>query len=267
MEGKRVLGQPREIHEVRSAFAAYEAMEGWDPVSEADLLEAHRALMAGLVDAPGRFRSGGVGMFREGTLVHMAPPAERVPHVMGDLLQWLTRTDAHPLVASCVFHYEFEFIHPFEDGNGRMGRLWQTLILRQWKPLFAYLPVETVIGERQEAYYQVLAEADRRSDATVFIEFMLQALADALSDAITTDQVTDPLQRIMAALGEGDISVAGLMPAMGLSHRPTFRQNYLAPAISGGWVVPTQPDSPRSPTQRYRLTLHGRRWLDSASPL
>lgn len=270
IDGKHVLGQPREIHEVRNAFTAYEAMEGWDPVSETDLLEAHRALMSGLVDAPGRFRSGGVGIFREGTLVHMAPPAERVPHVMDDLLQWLTRTDAHPLVASCVFHYEFEFIHPFEDGNGRMGRLWQTLILRQWKPLFAYLPVEAVIRERQEAYYQVLAEADRRSDATVFIEFMLQALADALCDAITTDQVsdqvsdqvTDPLQRIISALGEGEMSVAGLMAAMGLSHRPTFRQNYLAPAISGGWVVPTQPDSPRSPTQRYRLTPRGQRLLD-----
>ena len=166
IDGRHVLGHPREIHEVRNAFAAYEAMEGWDPVSEAYLLEAHRALMAGLVDAPGRFRSGGVGIFREGTLVHMAPRAERVPHVMGDLLQWLTRTDAHPLLASCVFHYEFDFIHPFEDGNGRMGRLWQTLVLRQWKPLFAYLSVETVIRERQEAYYQVLTEADRRSDAT-----------------------------------------------------------------------------------------------------
>lgn len=270
IDGKHVLGQPREIREVRNAFAAYEGMEGWDPVSETDLLEAHRALMSGLVDAPGRFRSGGVGIFREGTLVHMAPPAERVPHVIGDLLQWLTRTDAHPLVASCVFHYEFEFIHPFEDGNGRMGRLWQTLILREWKPLLAYLPVETVIRDRQEAYYRVLAEADRRSDATVFIEFMLQALVEALREAVATDQVSDqvtdqvskPLQRMIAALGKDELSVAALMAALGLSHRPTFRQNYLAPAILGGWVVPTQPDSPRSPTQRYRLTPRGHRLLD-----
>ena len=269
IDGKRVLGQPREIHEVRNAFAAYDAMEGWDPASEADLLGAHRALMSGLVDAPGRFRSGGVGIFREGTLVHMAPPAERVPHVMDDLLQWLARTDAHPLVASCVFHYEFEFIHPFEDGNGRMGRLWQTLILRQWKPLLAYLPVESVIRERQEEYYRVLAEADRRSDATVFVEFMLQALADALREAVSTDQVTDQvtdqMQRIITALGEDELSVATLMAALGLSHRPTFRQNYLDPAIADGWVAPTQPDSPRSPTQRYRLTLRGRRWLGRSS--
>ena len=275
IDGKRVLGQPREIHEVRNAFAAYDAMDGWDPASEADLLEAHRALMSGLVDAAGRFRSGGVGIFREGTLAHMAPPAERVPYVMGDLLQWLARTDAHPLVASCVFHYEFEFIHPFEDGNGRMGRLWQTLILRQWKPLLAYLPVETVIRDRQEAYYRVLAEADRHSDATVFIEFMLQALADALREAVSTDQVIDQvadqvtgqLQRIIDALGSDELSVTALMTAVGLSHRPTFRQNYLNPAIAAGWVAPTQPDSPRSPTQRYRLTARGRRWLDRTSTL
>ncbi len=274
IDGKRVLGQPREIQEVRNAFIAYEAMEPWNPASQADLLAAHRVLMSGLVDAPGRFRSGGVGIFREGALVHMAPPAERVPHVMGDLLSWLADTDAHPLVASCVFHYEFEFIHPFEDGNGRMGRLWQTLILRQWKPLLAYLPVETVIRDRQDAYYQVLAEADRRSDATVFVEFMLQALADALEDAVSTDQasdqvsdqvtdqVTEQVRRIIRVLAGGELGVTALMTALALAHRPTFRKNHLNPAIAGGWVVPTQPDSPRSPTQRYRLTARARRWLD-----
>jgi Fic family protein len=269
IDGKRVLGQPREIQEVRNAFAAYDAMERWHAASREDLLEAHRMLMSGLVDRPGAFRSGGVGIFREGALVHMAPPAERVPHAMDDLLQWLKRTDAHPLVASCVFHYEFEFIHPFEDGNGRMGRLWQTLILRQWKPLLAYLPVETVIREQQEAYYRVLAEADQRSDATVFVEFMLQALVDALREAISTDQVIDqvidqvsqPTQRIVRAIGGGEFSVVALMTAVGLSHRPTFRLNYLGPAIADGWVTPTQPGSPRSPTQRYRLTERGRALL------
>jgi len=152
IEGKRVMGHPREIQEVRNAFAAYEAMEGWDARSKKDLLTAHDLLMRALVEETGRYRSGGVGIFRGEQLVHMAPPADRVPKLMADLLDWLKKTKEHPLVASCIFHYEFEFIHPFADGNGRMGRLWQTLILRNWKPLFAYLPVETVIRERQGAY-------------------------------------------------------------------------------------------------------------------
>lgn len=184
IEGKRILGHPREIQEVRNAFAAYEASEGWEIGSEQDLLAAHGVLMAALVDDPGRYRLGGVGIFQGQQLVHMAPPAHLVPQQIQDLLAWLASTDEHPLVTSCVFHYEFEFIHPFSDGNGRMGRLWQTLILKSWKPLLAYLPVEAVIREQQEEYYKVLAEADQQAAATPFVEFMLQALNDALREAI-----------------------------------------------------------------------------------
>lgn len=265
IEGKRVLGRPREIQEVRNAFAAYEAMEEWDASSQEDLLVAHGLLMSALVDEYGQYRSGGVGIFRGEQLVHMAPPAHRVPKLMADLLDWLENTNEHPLVASCVFHYEFEFIHPFADGNGRMGRLWQTLILRNWKPLLAYLPVETVIRERQEAYYRVLAEADQRADATSFIEFMLSALRDAIRGAVITDQVsgqvTDQVAMLLRAVGTGELRGTDLMKGLGLSHRPTFRENYLNPALEGEWVERTQPDSPRSPTQRYRLTLKGHRWL------
>ena len=191
IEGKRVLGHPREIQEVRNAFAAYEAMEGWKPDSQKDLLAAHGLLMYGLVDEAGRYRSGGVGIFQGKQLVHMAPPAERVPQLMSNLFDWLRNTEEHPFVAGCVFHYEFEFIHPFADGNGRMGRLWQTLVLRNWRPLLAYLPVETVIRERLEAYYQALAEVDRRADATPFIEFMHGALRDTIREVVTTDQACD----------------------------------------------------------------------------
>lgn len=265
IEGKRVLGLPREIQEVRNAFATYEAMEEWDAISQEDLFAAHGMLMSALMDEPGRYRSGGVGIFRGEQLVHMAPPADRVPQLIADLLDWLKQTDEHPLVAGCVFHYEFEFIHPFADGNGRMGRLWQTLILRNWKPLLAYLPVETVIRERQEAYYQVLAEADQQADATPFIEFMLSALRDAISEAVATDQVgdqvTDQVAALVAGIGTGEIGTNDLMKRLGLSHRPTFRENYLNPALESGWIERTQPDSPRSPTQRYRLTSRGQRWL------
>ncbi len=265
IEGKRVLGPPHEIQEVRNAFATYEAMEAWSASSEDDLLAAHDMLMSTLVDAPGRYRSGGVGIFRGEQLVHMAPPADRVPFLMNNLLDWLENTSEHPLVASCVFHYELEFIHPFADGNGRMGRLWQTLILRNWKSLLAYLPVETVIRERQKAYYQVLAEADQSADGTPFIEFMLGALCDAIRDALSIDQVSDQVSDQVAvmiqAVGIGELGSNDLMKELGLSHRPTFRKNYLNPALEGDWLERTQPDSPRSPTQRYRLTGKGHRWL------
>lgn len=184
IEGKRVLGQPREIQEVKNAFAAYEAMDGWRPTSLDDLLAAHRLLMYALVDDLGVLRSGGVGIFRGKELIHMAPPADRVPQLMADLFDWLEHTDEHPLVAGCVFHYELEFIHPFADGNGRMGRLWQTLILKNWKPLLAFLPVETVVKDRQEDYYRALGKADERADAAPFVEFMLTAMLDALREAV-----------------------------------------------------------------------------------
>ena len=269
IEGRRVLGHPREIQEVRNAFASYEAMEGWDVSIENDLLAAHKLLMRGLVDEAGRYRSGGGGIFRGERLMHMAPPADMVPRLMTDLLNWLKTTNEHPLVASCIFHYEFEFIHPFADGNGRMGRLWQTLILRNWKPILAYLPVETVIRDRQEDYYRVLAAADSQADATPFIEFMLGALREALQEAVSpeqagdqvSDQATDQVAALIGAIGDDELGRNDLMKALGLSHRPTFRNNYLNPAMEGEWIERTQPDSPRSPTQRYRLTGKGRHWL------
>lgn len=265
IEGKPVLGHPREIQEVRNAFAAYEAIEDWQAGSEESLLAAHELLMRGLADEIGRYRSGGVGIFRGEKLVHMAPPADRVPTLMADLLGWLDNSKEHPLVASCVFHYEFEFIHPFADGNGRMGRLWQTLILQSWKPILAYLPVETVIRERQEEYYRVLAAADKQADAEPFIEFMLTALRDTLYETAATDQVADQVADQVVALiqliGSNETGGKELMRALGLSHRPTFRKNYLNPALEDGWIERTHPDSPRSPTQRYRLTAKSRRWL------
>jgi Fic family protein len=184
LDGKRVLGQPREIQEVRNAFVAYEAMGGWAPDSRENLLSAHGQLMAGLMDAPGRLRRGDVGIYRGKKLVHMAPPASRLGTLIDQLLGWVERTDVHPLIASGVFHYEFEFIHPFADGNGRMGRLWQTLMLARWQPLLAWLPVETVIRSQQQAYYAALAAADKASDATPFVWFMLDALHAAMGEAV-----------------------------------------------------------------------------------
>ena len=218
--------------------------------------------MAGLLDEAGRFRSGGVGIYRGAELAHMAPPANRVGILMEDLLAWLGRGELHPLVASCVFHYEFEFIHPFPDGNGRLGRLWQTLILSRWKPILAYLPVESVVRDRQEAYYGALAEADGQADAAPFVEFMLQALLAAMAEAVSTDPVSDPasdpVQRLLTVLAEGPLGISELLNRLGLKHRPTFRKNYLEPALAGGWIERTLPESPNSPAQKYRLTDKGR---------
>ncbi|EPL60216.1 hypothetical protein B382_22485 [Stutzerimonas stutzeri B1SMN1] len=257
LDGKRVLGLPREIQEVRNAFSAYDAMQGWQPASQADLLAAHGLLMQGLIDDAGHYRRGGVGIYREGRLLHMAPPASRVAELVQDLLHWLGTSDWHPLIVSCVFHYEFEFIHPFADGNGRMGRLWQTLILSRWRPVLAYLPVETVIHDQQEAYYAALAAADKVAEATPFVEFMLDAMRQALLEAgqsdQVSDQVTDQVARLLQALPPGlALKSSELMLRLGLSHRPTFTKNYLKPALAAGLIEMTDPTSPRSPAQQYR---------------
>lgn len=257
LDGKRVLGLPREIQEVRNAFATYEAMPAWQRDSHEDLLTAHGMLMQGLIDDAGRYRKGGVGIYREGRLLHMAPPASRVSALVQDLLNWLGATEWHPLIASCVFHYEFEFIHPFADGNGRMGRLWQTLILSQWRQVLAYLPVETVICAQQESYYAALAAADKAAEATPFVNFMLETLRQALVEASQSDQVnvqvSDQVTRLLQALPQGaTLKASELMQRLGLSHRPTFTQNYLKPALLAGLIEMTDPASPRSPVQQYR---------------
>ncbi len=194
IEGKTVLGLPKEIQEVRNAFAAYEALEQLHPHHIDDLLAAHALLLHGLIDDAGHWRSKGAGIYRGEQLVHMAPPASQIPRLMADLFDWLANTDAHPLIASAAFHYEFEFIHPFGDGNGRIGRLWQTLILSHWQPMLAFLPVETVIKHRQQTYYQLLTESDQKSDCSAFIEFLLQAIEDSLQEAINTQPDTEKMR-------------------------------------------------------------------------
>lgn len=268
IEGKRVLGLPHEIQEVTNAFKAYEKLSGWSGDSVSDLLEAHGQLMYGLETQAGHFRNGGVGVYRGDILIHMAPPADRVPVLIAELLDWVKRTETHPLITSCVFHYEFEFIHPFTDGNGRMGRLWQTLLLSQWQPLFAYLPVETVIKEQQEAYYQALSDSDKQSEATPFIRFILNALLIALKEIdtqpsnieIASSQVEQPeyFGLLETLHGIEEASLAELMEQSGHKHKPTFRKNYLLPALEAGHVEMLYPDSPKSPKQKYLLSESGR---------
>lgn len=262
LDGKRVIAPPREIQEVRNAIAAYDRFEQWQPEVEADLLEAHRILMAGLIDEAGAYRHGGVGVMAGNRVIHMAPPANRIPALMHNLFRWLAGNEAHPLISSSVFHYEFEFIHPFADGNGRMGRLWQTLILTGWNPLFAHIPVESLVHEHQTEYYQALQYSTERSDSAPFIEFMLRMILDALSSVVATPQVEPQVTPQVASLLEvldREMSRDEIQNALGLQDRKSFRERYLKPALADGLIEMTIPGKPNSRLQRYRKTEQGKR--------
>ena len=259
LEGKRIIAPAREIQEVRNAIKAYDQFTQWQPCQQKNLLTAHQLLMAGLMDHPGIYRTGGVGVMAGSTVIHMAPPAKRIPVLMDDLLHWLKITDQHPLIASSIFHYEFEYIHPFEDGNGRMGRLWQTLILVQWNPLFAQIPVESMVYEHQAEYYTALAKSTANTESSVFVEFMLKMIFQAV-DALATPEVTPELTpevRKMLLILKGAMSRKEIQQALRLKDEKNFREAYQQPAIAAGLIEMTIPDKPNSRLQKYRLTSKG----------
>ena len=260
LDGRRVIAPPREIQEARNALAAYDRLADWRPERESDLLAAHGVLMAGLLGEAGVWRRGGVGVMAGDRVIHMAPQAHRLPGLMQDLLSWLAATDEHPLIASSVFHYEFEFIHPFADGNGRVGRLWQTLILSCWQPVFTDLPVESLIHAHQAEYYQAIQDATAETDSAPFIEFMLRMIHEALEAGApqANPQLTPQVVRLLGVL-VGEMSRDELMAALNLRDRKSFRERYLAPALADSLIEMTQPATPNSPVQRYRLTEIGRR--------
>ena len=261
LDGKPVIAPLREVQEARNAIEVYDRFPQWNPASADDLLMAHRMLMTGLLDAPGHYRQCGIGVYGGGQVHHIGPPPSQVPHLMSNLLSWLENTEAHPLIASSVFHYEFEFIHPFEDGNGRMGRLWQTLILTHWKALFADVPVESLVYARQSKYYEAIRTSSAQGESTPFIVYMLEAILEAVLATRSTDQegdyLTDQVVRLINALRNGPGTARELMAVIGLSHRPTFRNNYIHPALDAGLVEMTRPESPTARNQRYRLTARG----------
>ena len=180
INGKTVLGTVREIEEVKGAIEAYDYLEKYDYKKEKDLLLAHKFLMQNILNNAGNYRHSNVGVGGKDGVTHVAPPPNMVPQLMGDLFDWLKHTDDHLLVASCVFHYEFEFIHPFNDGNGRVGRLWQSVILNQYKNIFGAIPIESVVRENQEAYYKALEDAGSIGESTPFVEFMLEIILKTL---------------------------------------------------------------------------------------
>ena len=260
LDGKRILGNPNEIKEVQNAYETYEMMLSLNPARVGDLLKAHGMMMQGLIPESGRFRSGGVGVFEGDVVIHMAPPASLVPGQIRDLFSWYAQSPMHPLIKSAIFHYEFEFIHPFADGNGRMGRLWHSLLLGQWKELFYWLPVEELIRSRQEAYYSALGTADKGADSAPFVAFMLGIIGDSLEQMTVVGRAgaparepgRSPVEKLLDALGDETLSAQEMMERLGLSNRSSFRKNYLKPAMEQGLIAMTMPDKPKSRNQKYR---------------
>lgn len=190
LSGKRVLAPPKDIAEVQNAYEIYENMDKLNPYSIDDLLKAHRIMVKGLVNEAGEFRSRPVGIVDgDGNVLHFGTLLQYVPQLVEELLEWTEKSDVHMLIKSCVFHYEFEIIHPFSDGNGRIGRLWHTLLLSKWNSLFAWLPIESIIHDNQAKYYDAINLLNSNGNSTVFIEFMLSVIKQALQEAVITDNV------------------------------------------------------------------------------
>ena len=193
LTGKHVLAPPKDVAEVKNAYEIYERLDELDPYSADDLLTAHGIMTRGLVDESGMFRTRPVGVVdQKGHVLHFGTLPQYVPDLVMELLDWVKNSDVHMLIRSCVFHYEFELIHPFADGNGRVGRLWHTLLLSKWNPTFAWLPVESIIHDRQEEYYAAINASNDAGESTAFIEYMLSAIKASLIDAINaSDEVSD----------------------------------------------------------------------------
>ena len=191
LNGKHVLAPPKDIAEVKNAYEIYEMMDSLDPYSMDHLLNAHAVMTKGLIQESGCFRSGPVGVVdKQGNILHFGTLPDYVPGLVAELLDWIRTSDYHPLIKSCVFHYELELIHPFSDGNGRIGRLWHTLILARWKPIFAWLPVESIIHDRQQEYYDAINRSNAEGESTAFIDFMLSAIEEALLEATQGNRVS-----------------------------------------------------------------------------
>ena len=252
LEGKRVLATQREIAEIKGAIALYENIDKFNYKNEEDLLKAHKILMQDVLKEAGKYRNGNVGVGNEKEITHIAPPAINIPKLMSDLFEWLKVTELHPLIVSSVFHYEFEFIHPFVDGNGRIGRFWQTLILYNWKNVFEYLPIESLIYENQDEYYAAIEKSTEIGNSTPFIEFMLKIILDTLNTPQVTPQATpqDEKERKIIEFCQIPKSRKEIAEYLGIKDRKYLKE-ILDRLINKNLLQMTIPDKPTSPKQRY----------------
>ena len=259
INGKAVLGEKKEIQEVKNAYAAYERFSEINPYSIRDLKRFHGIMTKYVVEESGDFRRGEEGVFNGEQCIFMAPPARFVPQLMEDLFALMkeSQNSVHPLIISSVFHYEFVFIHPFSDGNGRMARLWHTAILSKWKPIFEYIPIESQIEKFQDEYYDAIAKCHVEGASTIFIEFMLSQIDKILDDISVqihedNEQLSESIKKLLDVM-EYDIPYTSkaLMEKLGLNSKEGFRRNYLRPATDMNLIRMTIPDKPNSRNQRY----------------
>ena len=259
INGRTVLGEQKEIQEVKNAYAAYEHLSEIDPYNIQHLKQFHGIMTKYLVEESGKFRSGEEGVFNGEECIFMAPPAQLVPQLMDELFTWMkaAQGEVHPLLLSSAFHYEFVFIHPFSDGNGRMARLWHTAILSKWKPVFEYIPIESQIEKFQYDYYEAISRCHAAGESTIFIEFMLSQIDKILDDISVqisekNEYLSESVQKLLEVM-EYDVPYTSnaLMEKLGLKAKEGFRRNYLQPASEMNLVRMTIPDKPNSRNQRY----------------
>lgn len=257
IDGKRIIGPKEDIIAVQNANLAYKEIKNINPYEINDLLRIHGIMMKGLVEEAGQIRTGQVGVFNEqGKVIHLAPPAEFVPSQLEQLFNWLKTSSANMLIKSSVFHYEFEFIHPFRDGNGRMGRLWQTALLSSWKPIFAWIPIESIIKDNQEEYYNAITLSTSQAKSNIFILFMLNVINKAVQDILNDtknhyNHISSQLTALLGVIESYPQSAKELMQKLNLKSLVGFRKNYLQPALKAGLIGMTEPDKPTSKNQKY----------------
>lgn len=257
INGKLVIGFEREIREVKNAYKAYEQITKINPYSIDDLLYVHGILTNGLIEESGKFRNGNEGVFDEdNNCIFIAPKPDLVMDLINDLFNYIkeNKDKINPLILSSVFHYEFVFIHPFSDGNGRMARLWQNIILSHWKEVFVYLPIESLIKKYQKEYYKVIDDCNNSGESTEFIEFMLKMIDESLNNLLkninsNTDEYVNKLLEVMDY--NIPVSAKELMNKLNLKSINSFRKVYLKPALNMGLIKSTNPDKPTSKNQKY----------------
>ncbi len=259
IDGKLVIGDKKEIQEVKNAYNAYEMMKEVNPYSIKDLKKIHSVMTFLTVKDAGSFRECNEGVFDGDKCIHMCPKPEMVEPLMEQLFNWMkeNKNTIHPLILSSVFHYEFVFIHPFSDGNGRTARLWQNVLLANWEDIFAYVPIESQIKEYQDEYYTVINNCNINGNSTEFIEFILKMIDEVLDYLIesTKDEanhISSYVKKLLDVMeGKSAMTTKELMEKLNLKSRVSFRNNYLNPALINGLIKMTNPDKPTSKNQSY----------------